>query len=147
MNAVTQQTESYQTRGGITVQRTVEEISPDAAIEPILNSLDDHHGVLLASSYEYPGRYTRWDMGFINPPLVVTARGRHFQVLSLNARGFVMLPWILEALSRLEAVASVNHDLDKVWGTVRTSPQRFAEEDRSRQPSIFSVVRALRDLF
>lgn len=141
------QTDSYQTRGGITVHRTVEEIAPQGAIEPILQALDSHHGVLLASSYEYPGRYTRWDMGFIDPPLVLIVRGRHFQVLSLNARGFAMLPWLHDALEKLDAVASVSSDLDKVWGTVRTSPERFPEEERSKQPSVFSVVRALRDLF
>ncbi len=147
MAAVNEQTDSYRTRGGITVHRTVTEIATEGAIEPILTRLDSHHGVLLASSYEYPGRYTRWDMGFLDPPLALTARGRHFQVLSLNVRGFVMLPWLFETLKGLDAVASVSCDLDKIWGTVRTSPQRFPEEERSKQPSVFSVVRALRDLF
>ena len=41
------------------------------AIEPVIDALDGHRGALLASSYEYPGRYTRWDMGFVDPPLVL----------------------------------------------------------------------------
>ena len=39
-------------------------------------------GVLFSSSFEFPGRYTRWDMGFVDPPLVLTARGR-----ALHGRG------------------------------------------------------------
>ncbi len=144
---VTTSTQTFQTRGGITVHRCVEELPMDGAIEPILTALDSHRGVLLTSSYEYPGRYTRWDIGFVDPPLALTARGRHFQIVSLNVRGFTMLPWILDALQKHDAVASVHFDLDKVWGTVATSPARFAEEERSKQPSIFSIVRAVADLF
>jgi len=147
MADVTAQAESFRTRGGITVHRTIDEVPITGAVEPILEALDSHRGVLLASSYEYPGRYTRWDIGFIDPPLALTARGRHFQVVSLNVRGFTMLPWILEALTKTDAVTSVQSDLDKIWGTVSTSPGRFAEEERSKQPSIFSVVRAVSDLF
>ena len=54
------------------------------AIEPILDALDARRGALLASSYEYPGRYTRWDMGFVDPPLALTARGRRFRAEALN---------------------------------------------------------------
>jgi len=147
MTPVDPQTDSYQTRGGITVHRTVEDVAMASAIEPILTALDSHRGVLLASSYEYPGRYTRWDLGFIDPPLALSARGRHFQIHSLNVRGFVMLPWIHDALQQLEAVASVQTDLDTIWGTVSATTDRFPEEQRSRQPSIFSVVRAVCDLF
>lgn len=147
MANVTASTLTFETRGGITVHRCIDELPMDGAIEPILTALDSHRGVLLTSSYEYPGRYTRWDIGFVDPPLALTARGRHFQIVSLNVRGFTMLPWILDALQKNESVASVQFDLDKVWGTVATSPARFAEEERSKQPSIFSIVRAVSDLF
>jgi anthranilate synthase len=66
----------YITRGGITVHRTTEDIAIAGAIEPVIDALDTRRGVLLTSSYEYPGRYTRWDMGFVDPPLVLTARER-----------------------------------------------------------------------
>ena len=64
------------TGGGIRVRRTVEAIPVADAIEPIIDALDTRRGALLASSYESPGRYTRWDMGFVDPPLVLIARGR-----------------------------------------------------------------------
>jgi anthranilate synthase len=137
----------YTTRGGIEVERTTEEIPVDGAIEPVLGALDERRGVLLASSYEYPGRYTRWDLGFVDPPLAVVARGRELRVEALNARGRVLLPPIAAALAPLGAIASLARDEAAVTGTVHAPADRFAEEERSRQPSVFSVLRALVDLF
>jgi len=62
--------------------------------------------VLLASNYEYPGRYTRWDMGFVDPPLALIASGRAFRVEALNARGRVLLRPIRGA-TRLPAVENL----------------------------------------
>ena len=64
--------------------------------------------MLLSSSYEYPGRYTRWDLGFVDPPLVFSARERHFQVEALNARGGVLLPAIGRTLSGLDVLAAID---------------------------------------
>ena len=41
---------------------------------------------------EYPGRYTRWDIAFADPCLVIVTRGRGFAVEALNERGRVLLP-------------------------------------------------------
>ena len=83
-------TEQYLTRGGITVRRTIESVPVRNAVEPLLEALDERAG-RSSSSYEYPGRYTRWDIGFVDPPLVLTARGRAFRVDALNERGRVLL--------------------------------------------------------
>src|SRR5499426_4636701 len=95
---------TYDTAGGIRVHRTVEEIPVANAIEPVVLALDTHRGVLLASSYEYPGRYTRWDMGFVDPPLVLVTRERDFRIEALNERGRVLLPPIASALRASDAV-------------------------------------------
>ena len=142
MNATT-----YETTGGIRVQRTVEDIPVANAIEPVVRALDTHRGVLLASSYEYPGRYTRWDMGFVDPPLVLVTRGRDFRVDALNERGRLLLPPIAAALRGSENVETVTAAEAFVEGTVRAPAGRFVEEERSRQPSVFSLVRALVGLF
>ena len=94
-------TDRYTTRRGIHVHRTVEAIPVKDAIEPVIDALDSRRGILLASSYEYPGRYTRWDMGFVDPPLVLVARGRGLRVETLNARGAVLLPVLALAGIRL----------------------------------------------
>ena len=140
-------TDRYTTRGGIAVTRTVEAIPVRDAAEPIISGLDARRGGLLASSYEYPGRYTRWDLAFIDPPLALTAWGRRFRVEALNARGRVLLPPLARALGLLPAVTRLDPAGDALDGQVREAGGRFSEEERSRQPSVFSVVRAIVDLF
>src|SRR5919202_1248768 len=143
----TPSTDSYSTHGGIVVHRLIEEIPVEGATEPITTALDDHKGLLFASDYEYPGRYTRWDMGFIDPPLEVTSRGRAFRVPALNERGRVVLTALAGALRGLPAVERVEVTNDVLSGTVEPPSERFPEEQRSKQPSVFSVLRVLLDLF
>jgi anthranilate synthase len=139
--------ETYRTNGGINVRRIIEGIPIDDAIEPIIDALDSRRGVLLASSYEYPGRYTRWDMGFIDPPLVLVSRGRTFQFSALNQRGKILLSAIADAIRNLLAVVESAVRDDEISGVIAMSEGRFPEEQRSKQPSIFSVLRAVIDLF
>src|SRR5437773_7020356 len=124
---------TYETAGGIRVHRTVDEIPVANAIEPVVEALDAHRGVLLASSYEYPGRYTRWDMGFVDPPLALVSRDRDFRVTALNARGRVLLPAVAAALGSLPAVERLDRADSELRGTVRRPEGRFAEEQRSKQ--------------
>jgi anthranilate synthase len=138
---------TYETAGGIRVHRTVDEIPVANAIEPVVQALDAHRGVLLASSYEYPGRYTRWDMGFVDPPLALTARNRDFRLQALNARGRVLLAPAAAALRALDAVERMSVTDDSLDGAIRAPAGRFVEEERSRQPSVFSILRALGVLF
>ena len=139
--------DSYQTRGGISVRRIVEAIPVEEAIEPVIDGLDSQRGVLLASSYEYPGRYTRWDMGFVNPPLALTSRGRNFSLAALNTRGLVLLPTLASLIETLPAVASAELRKKDIIGTITLAEGRFPEEQRSKQASIFSLLRAIIDLF
>src|SRR5581483_12394730 len=101
--------------------------------------LDQHRGALFASSYEYPGRYTRWDMGFVDPPLVLTSRERSFGIRALNARGRLLLPAVARAVAVLDAVASFALDDDELTGMIKRPSGRFPEELRSKQPSVFSL--------
>src|SRR4029450_8867793 len=107
---------TYEPAGGIRVHRTVDEIPVANAIEPVVHALDAHRGVLLASSYEYPGPSPRWDMGFIAPPLALSARNRDFRVQALNARGRVLLAPVAAGLRSLGAVERVAITDDAVGG-------------------------------
>ena len=98
---------SFVTRGGIRVERTLERVDGVPELEAMIERLDGERGVLLASSYEYPGRYTRWDIGFCDPPLSLTARGRNFTVAASNARGRVLIPAIAAALKSEPATEPV----------------------------------------
>src|SRR4029450_7839996 len=85
----------------------------------------------------------RWDMGFVEPPLALTARNRDFRVQVLNPRGRVLLAPILDTLRSLDAVERVSAAEDSLEGVIRAPAGRFVEEERSRQPSVFSLLRAL----
>jgi anthranilate synthase len=139
--------QGYTTKGGIRVTRTIEPIPVAGAIEPVVDALDEHRGVVLASSYEYPGRYTRWDMGFVDPPLELSGRGRSFAVRALNARGSVLLGAVERALASRDGIASFERTGDAIGGAIAEPTGRVAEEERSRQPTFFSVIRAFVDLF
>src|SRR5438552_16888694 len=104
-------------------------------------------GVLHTARFEFPDRYTRLDMGFVDPPLVFTARDRRFTVEALNGRGRVLIPDIAEAQGGLSSVELSDIGEDRVAGEVRQSDTRFPEEQRCRHPSIFSALRALYVLF
>jgi anthranilate synthase len=137
----------FVTRAGIAIERSTELVEGTAAIEALLDSLDQRRGVLLSSSYEYPGRYTRWDFGFCDPPLALEARGRGFRLSALNERGALLLPALAAAFEATGALEELERSSSQVAGAVRATSERFPEEQRSKQPSLFSLLRAWVELF
>ncbi len=135
------------TPSSIGVRCSCEELHYEDAVEPLIDKLDQRRGALFTSSFEYPGRYTRWDTGFVDPPVVVTARQREVAIEALNGRGRILLPAFHDALTRLEAVLEISAQDDRIAARVAEPEPGFAEERRSRQPSVFSVLRALNALF
>ncbi|GMH87909.1 hypothetical protein TL16_g11001, partial [Triparma laevis f. inornata] len=168
----------YMTKGGVAVTSNVTPIkfstssksSPNApgstsndAIESLIDSLDSQRGVLLQSSYEFPGRYARWSLGFLDPPLEISGSKRNCKIRALNSRGLILIPAVLNAMNNLKAEGDVVEILerrdhlpnntgdaldtvsDTVEVTIAPTPPAgsFSEEERSRLPSLFSVVRAL----
>ncbi|HBY59623.1 MAG TPA: anthranilate synthase component I [Solibacterales bacterium] len=133
----------YETPHGIAVTRTVSKIPYKKGFKHLLRDLDRHRGVYLSSGYEYPERYSRWDIAAARPPLEIVAYGREVEFRPLNLRG-EMLAQMLSAVlrdhphwERLALSAGVLH------GTLQPLPALFPEEERSKQPSVFSILRAL----
>ncbi|WP_428642214.1 anthranilate synthase component I [Roseibium sp.] len=139
--------QTYETNGGITILRTSRPSDYDTGTSDWIDRLDSELGAVLSSSYEYPGRYTRWDMALVNPPLVMEAADRRVEIRALNERGKVLLPAIKAALRSHEDVEAFEATDTKINLSVRKPDRLFREEERSRQPSTFSIVRALKNLF
>lgn len=168
----------YLTKGGLQITAHVEPLefsnemksgTSASAVEDLVQKLDDHKGVWLTSSYEFPGRYARWSLGFVDPPLEISGRGSKCTIKALNQRGKVLMPAIEEAMKNLKkegVLADVLVASPEVGGNsgsgdvlentssridVTVVPPSevgtFDEEERSRQPSLFSVVRSLTELF
>lgn len=131
------------TPSGLVITRTGATIAGEAAVSSLVRRLDSERGVLLSSGYEYPGRYSRWDMGFVNPPLCFTGRQLTFEVEALNERGQILLGAVEATLRGCAALEHLQREGQRLVGQVRRTTQRFAEEERSRQPSLFSVIREL----
>ncbi|MBD1931694.1 MULTISPECIES: anthranilate synthase [Cyanophyceae] len=132
---------SYITRGGVHITRSIIEISMETAIEEILGRINSQRGGLLASSYEYPGRYKRWAIGFVNPPLELATRDRSFTLTALNERGVVLLAYLAERLKSRSQLQEITLEKYFITGSIKPTEESFPEEERSKQPSVFTIVR------
>jgi len=137
----------YLTGGDLKVIRTVEELPYKSALEIPLKDIDQYKGAVLASGYEYPGRYSRWDIAFLNPPLQVICHGRDFSIDALNVRGKILLDAIAGPLTENPHLQDIQRSVDGLRGSVIPMSGYFPEEERSKQPSFFSIIRTLIELF
>lgn len=138
---------TYKTLHGITIIHTSTPIPYENAVENLIDSLDSCKGALFTSSFEYPGRYTRWDIGFKNPNLEIVTNQNQFTITALNQRGEILIPAIREILCK-ENHISINHFSSlNIQGHINYSDAHFTEEERSKQPSIFTVIRTLISFF
>lgn len=67
----------YSTRNGIQVTRTVSKVPFKRGLGKLMRELDSRRGFYFSSGYEYPGRYSRWDIASLCPPRDHRSRARH----------------------------------------------------------------------
>ncbi|MBX3568817.1 MAG: anthranilate synthase [Rhizobiaceae bacterium] len=139
--------ERFVTGGGVTIRRERHETPYQGAIEAYVDGLNTRRGAVFSSNYEFPGRYTRWDTAIIDPPIVVSARGRAMRIEALNSRGEAMLPAIARTLLGEKDVTFTQTTKRRLALVVAEPGRVFTEEERSRVPSVFTVLRAITALF
>jgi anthranilate synthase len=133
------ETSGYTTAGGIVVERETREVSEEA-LEQIVTALSERRGGAFSSGMDYPGRYSRWAFGYVDPCLELVARGRRISARALNARGRVVLPAVASCL--LAAGKPVEEPTaDHVEVYVPVSEDILPEEMRSRRPTVFTAIR------
>ena len=138
---------NYTTPGGITVTRVASTIPYSKGLKHLLHQLDRFRGIYLSSGYEYPERYSRWDIASIAPPIEIIATGRELHFHALNRRGEALnriLEPLLERHPHWEQFELRDGDLR---GRLKPLPKLFPEEERSKQPSAFSILRGLIEEF
>ncbi|MEN6327595.1 MAG: anthranilate synthase component I [Syntrophomonas sp.] len=138
---------NYCSQENLQIDRQVEDIEVAGATDLILQGINSRKGALFSSSYDYPGRYTQWDIGFLNPCLELRAQGRSFAITALKAKGLGLLKLIYDKLGNMPEVARLEKAGNSLGGSVIASEEVFAEENRSRQSTIFTVIRAIREIF
>jgi anthranilate synthase len=137
----------YFTRSGIGVTRRTTKVPFHRGLKKLLHTLDTQRGIYLSSGYEFPGRYSRWDIAAVCPPLEVVAFGRHVEFRALNERGEIInhiLYPVLRSHPHWEYLELENGNLR---GRLKPLPKLFSEEERSKQPSVFSILRAFIEEF
>ncbi|MER9017145.1 anthranilate synthase [Mesorhizobium sp. M0898] len=139
--------ERFVTAGGVAITRQRHDRPYEGAIDGYVDGLNSRRGAVFSSNYEYPGRYTRWDTAIIDPPLVISAHGRAMRIEALNSRGQVLLPVIGKALAGLDDVTIAETTQKLIRLEVAKPGRVFTEEERSRVPSVFTVLRAITALF
>src|SRR6202007_1777952 len=108
-----------------------------------LGDLDRLRAIYLSPGYEYPGRYSRWDIASTCPPLEIVAYDREVEFRPLNDRGQRILEILEPVLAGHPHWEEFSFGPDLMRGRLKPLPQLFPEEQRSKQPSAFTVLRAL----
>ena len=111
----------YQTPHGINVSRLTSKLPYRKGFGRFLRDLDEYRGVYLSSGYEYPGRYSRWDIVSVRPPLELIGFQREVTFRPLNERGV--------AINRMLATVLRDHPH---WDDFREENWRAAWHASSR---------------
>jgi anthranilate synthase len=142
---------SYLTAGGVRVRRAAEPFD-EGDLDEITRQVQLRPGGVLSSGMEYPGRYSRWHLAYLDPPVQIVARGRLISATALNERGAVLLPVIAAAMRRAAggsaasaAAGSGTPDLSggHVEVLIPESDEVFTEEERSKRPTVYSALRQI----
>ena len=139
--------ETYETKGGIAVSRMRRPTPYADAVSGYVDKLDERRGAVFSSNYEYPGRYTRWDTAIVDPPLGISSHGRNVWIEAYNERGEVLLSFVAERLATVADLTLGARTARRLDLTVNEPSRAFTEEERSKMPTVFTVLRAVVDLF
>ncbi len=137
----------YTTPHGIQVTRTISQVIYRRGLQHLLRELDQHRGIYLSSGYEYPGRYSRWDIASTCPPLEIVSWDRRVEIRPLNQRGKILARLLHPVLAPNPHWEEFAFEGDGLSGRLKPFPESFPEEQRSKQPSVFSVMRSLIEEF
>jgi anthranilate synthase len=133
----------YTTPRGIIVTRTSSTVPYSKGLSGLLDQLDRKRGIYLSSGYEYPERYSRWDVASIAPPIEIVERNRRVDFRALNRRGNVVLQLLQLLFESHPHSASTTCSDDVLRVELKPLAPLFPEEERSKQPSAFSLLRTL----
>ena len=115
----------------------------DTAAQTLCRQIDGRRGMLFRSGTEAPGRYARWDIGLCDPAIELRAKDRALRLVAHNEQGRRLLSLFLPALQGEPTVAHAALEGDALRAALRPMDAVFSEEERSRQPSLFTALRAL----
>ncbi len=159
----------FVTAGGIEVTRTVAPFEPGALAE-ITSQIDTRRGGTFSSGMEYPGRYSRWHIGYVDPCIEFAAQrpradgdGAQRTRDCAPARDCIgagarwadpgLRPAAPGKTASGQNASGTTGDADETGTPARVSvfipepAEVVPEEERSRRPTVFSAIREVIALF
>jgi len=133
----------FTSRAGIAVERYETALDYAEGLNALIERLNQARGAYFSSGVEDPDRYSRWDFGFEDPPLLLSARGNDIEVRALSERGERLLKIVGPVLAEGPETRVTVDETRRLHLEVLPTEDVFAEEERSRQPSVFTPIRRL----
>src|SRR5438067_7577606 len=115
----------YATPHGISVTRSAFKVPYAGGLGQLLQQLDTKRGAYLSSGYEYPERYSRWDVATVAPPIEIIGGSRKLEIHALNRRGKVLLLLLGRLLRDREYWESFEQGETFLSGILRPLAERF----------------------
>jgi anthranilate synthase len=137
----------YTSPHGITVTRSSSKLPYARGLGHILKQLDTKRGAYLSSGYEYPERYSRWDMATVAPLLEIVGHERSLVLKALNDCGQVLIRLLAPVLKQHPHWTYHQPEPGTLHLDLQPLAEGFPEEQRSKQPSPFSLLRTLVEEF
>lgn len=116
-------------------------------VEQICEQLDFTRGMYLSSGIDYPGRYSRWDLGFIDPPLELVGYANELQINAMSQRGEFLISALLPIMSEHGSIELSSRTQRSATLKIKSSDKLFSEEERSFRPSSMLPIRLLLNYF
>ncbi len=129
------------TESKIIIDRKEEKLDNIQDIQFLIEYLENNKGMFLSSGTEYPGRYSRWETGFIAPPIEVKGFYNRVEFIALNKKGVELLKMFLLILEKNKNDYTLLASKEKITASINFSSQFFCEEERSKQPSILTPIK------
>ena len=133
---------SFVSLSGIVIDRTDRKINFQRGIDFMVDALNNTRGAFLSSGVEDQDRYSRWEFGFIDPPLEIVAHAEQFRLSALNPRGVPLLAMLRPLLLKDPDIELKSETEENLILSVARPERMFAEEERRLQPSAFTPIRA-----
>lgn len=108
--------------------------------------INNNKGALFSSNYEFPNRYSRWELGVVNPYLEIRSSGLQGQLRALSTSGKELLKIVKVILQKIDRLSlEISGEIIKF--TLEKDNKVYREEERSKKRSIFTIIRAIMDGF
>src|SRR5690242_17924628 len=118
---------SYQTPHGIRVSRVTTKLPYRKGLGGFLRELDQVRGIYLSSGYEFPGRYSRWDIVSVRPPVELVSFQRSVTFRPLNERGVEINRILAQVLSGHPHWDDFREENGTIEGALKPMPKIFPE--------------------